>query len=166
MGEHDITVAPLYVLYAKALLRKAQAESDPFGGGLKEKGVEKDAGGSGAAAADDEDVEEGGEEGEGGEGEEGEGGEEADDLELAYQCFEVGRVLYEKVLPPTHTHTPSPTPPPPASLCWRALNRPCAWPARARRCVADAVPGVACARVLRRVVTIWISPTSSSSSPR
>lgn len=73
--------------YAKALLQKAQAESDPLGGRLK-------TGETVCAAADDEEEEE--EEGEAeGEGDE-DGAQEADDLELAFQCFEVARVIYQK----------------------------------------------------------------------
>ena len=79
--------------YAKALLQKAQAESDPLGGRLK-------TGETVCAAADDEEEEE--EEGEAeGEGDE-DGAQEADDLELAFQCFEVARVIYQKVdVPPS-----------------------------------------------------------------
>lgn len=80
--------APHYVEYARALLTKAQAEGDPFGGALsnkeKETELQQDAGSS--VADDDE------------EGEDGvEADEAGDDLELAFQCFEVARLIYEKV---------------------------------------------------------------------
>jgi hypothetical protein len=109
-GEQDLACAPAYTEYARALLRKAQAEGDPFGGALSKKGEAKpQAGGSGVGASsssdqgagataddegdavDDDDADAGG----GGDGE-GEGEEESDDLELAFQCFEVARIIYEK----------------------------------------------------------------------
>ena len=110
-GDQHSECAQAYCEYAKALLRKVQAESSPFGsaGPKPEAKATGEAGSSsadGAAAAaaapdegdacDDDDEggagEAGGEEGEG----EGEGEEEADDLELAFQCFEVARLAYEK----------------------------------------------------------------------
>ena len=77
-GERGLECAPAYCAYARALLCKAQAESDPFGGAMKK---EKEEGG-GSAEDDDDD-------------EEGEGEEESDDLELAFQCLEVARLIYE-----------------------------------------------------------------------
>lgn len=92
-GEHSIECAPTYVEYAKALLRKAQAEGDPFGGALSKDKAQDPAAGSSADAADEDAAE--GEEGE--EGEEGDESPESDDLELSFQCFEVARLIYEKV---------------------------------------------------------------------
>ena len=52
-GEHSIECAPAYVEYAKALLRKAQAEGDPFGGALsKDKAQDAVAGSSGDPAGE------------------------------------------------------------------------------------------------------------------
>ena len=84
-GERGLECAPAYVEYARALLRKAQSESDPFGGALK-KEDEPSGGGPSADDSDDadEDDEEGGDE------------PESDDLELSFQCFEVARLIYEE----------------------------------------------------------------------
>jgi hypothetical protein len=93
-GEHSILVAPIYVDYAKALLAKAQADGDPFGGALSsDKDKADNAGGSSAPdAADSEDEDDA-------EGEEGDedAAAESDDLELSFQCFEVARLIYENV---------------------------------------------------------------------
>ena len=105
-GEQHSDCAHAYFEYARALLHKVQAEGDPFGS-AGPKPEAKTAAGDGAAgssgpaesAPDSSTVDgDGGEEGnegeegeEGGEeggGEEGGGEEEADDLELAFQCFE------------------------------------------------------------------------------
>ena len=94
-GEHSIEVAPTYVDYASALLRKAQAEGDPFGSALPGK-KEGEAPPADEAVDDDDDDAEGGGEGEdAAEGEEGTA-EESDDLELSFQCLEVARLIYEK----------------------------------------------------------------------
>ena len=115
-GDQHTECAPAYCEYAKALLRKVQAESSPFGSAgpkPEPKATGDAAAGSssseGAAAAataaapdegeacDDDEGGAGEAAGEEGEGEgEGEGEEEADDLELAFQCFEVARLAYEK----------------------------------------------------------------------
>ena len=89
-GEHHIECAPAYVEYAVALLRKAQAEGDPFGGAAPIQKEGEGEGSSSAPADDDEDDEDGDE------NEEGEGEAESDDLELSFQCFEVARLIYEK----------------------------------------------------------------------
>ena len=86
-GEHGIAVAPTYVEYARALLAKAQAEGDPFGGALSSD-KDKAGGGQDASAA-----EEGGDDDE--DADEDEEEAEADDLELSFQCFEVARMIYE-----------------------------------------------------------------------
>lgn len=104
-AHHDqhIKCAPAYLEYGRALLRKAQQASDPFGSKLPREGDAKAAASSGAAgakAAGDAAVE--GEEcGEEEEDEEEAEGEEADDLELAFQCLEMARLIYEKVI---YTH--------------------------------------------------------------
>lgn len=107
-NEHHIKCAPAYMEYAKALLHKAQLESDPFGGAIKKEEAssapaqESSTGcaatSSGDAAAEEAEPERGeGEEGEEGEDANAEDEEEAaDDLELAFQCFEVVRLIYEK----------------------------------------------------------------------
>ena len=102
-GEHHLECAPAYVEYACALLRKAQAEGDPFGGKIGKDKEAKPEGGAGAQIDEDDDDEEEGD---------AEGGEEseAEDLELAFQCFEVARLIYEKVCreqrsTSTHQHT-------------------------------------------------------------
>lgn len=96
-GERAIECGPAYVEYARALLAKSQAESDPLGGAIKREdaGAQPSGAGtsSGAADEDADDAEEGGEEG----GEEGEA--EGDDLELAFQCLEVARLIYEEAVP-------------------------------------------------------------------
>ena len=125
-GEHHLVCAPVYVEYAKALLRKAQAEGNPFGTSVCGKKGEDPSSSSDAGAypgdsgADAQHTAAAGDEGEdasdeGQETEEaqradgGKGGEEsddaeeagddepeADDLELSFQCFEVARSIYEK----------------------------------------------------------------------
>mmetsp|Transcript_11195 Transcript_11195/g.18753 ORF Transcript_11195/g.18753 Transcript_11195/m.18753 type:complete len:393 (+) Transcript_11195:23-1201(+) len=109
-GEHHIECAPVYVEYARALLHKAQLADDPFGCKLpdKSKGDSEQSivtGASGASTseagghqADDDGNEE---EDEGAQGEDegeedGDNAEEADDLELAFQCLELARLIYEK----------------------------------------------------------------------
>ena len=87
-GERGLECAPAYVEYARALLRKAQAEGDPLGGAIKKEEDAPSGGPGPSAPADDdgEDAEEGDEEEEG----------ESDDLELSFQCFEVARLIYEE----------------------------------------------------------------------
>lgn len=96
-GERAIEVAPAYVEYARVLLAKSQAESDPLGGAIKREDTEAvpgTSGGSGSAqTGDKEDDQEADEE----DGEEGEEAAESDDLELAFQCLEVARLIYEEV---------------------------------------------------------------------
>ena len=95
-GERALECAPAYVEYAAALLRKAQAESDPFGSALQPEdsttGNGNDRLGSATAARTGIDIDE--------ESEEGEPDDipENDDLELAFQCFEVARLIFEQVL--------------------------------------------------------------------
>jgi hypothetical protein len=126
-GERAIECGPAYVEYARALLAKSQAESDPLGGAIKREdaGAQPSGAGtsSGAADEDADDAEEGGEEG----GEEGEA--EGDDLELAFQCLEVARLIYEEVRTPRPSLTHALSGP---------LRRPCrstaGAPARAGVC--------------------------------
>ena len=79
--------------YAQALLSKAQAEGDPFGGAAPVKKADENSAPADGGGEDD-DGDEDGEQGEG-EGEEA----ESDDLELSFQCFEVARIIYEKAGP-------------------------------------------------------------------
>ena len=114
-GDEHSDCAGAYAEYAKALLRKVQSEGDPFGSaGPKPEAKsaptgEGEAGPSSGtaedAAAGDEatgegegggDEEEGGDDDDAEEGD-GEASDEADDLELAFQCFEVARLAYEKM---------------------------------------------------------------------
>jgi hypothetical protein len=116
--EKHIECAPSYLAYGRALLRKAQQADDPFGSKLPREGGPrhaKPAGEDGAAEAGEKaDAPAGAEQDEGSDdGAEGEDGEdeageeaEADDLELAFQCLEMARLIYEGVrssssLPPT-----------------------------------------------------------------
>ena len=112
-GDGHIDCADAYVEYANALFEKVKSEGDPFGSagpkpeakpapaGEGEAGPS--AGTGGDSAAGDEATGEGdggGDQEEGGDDDaeegEGEAGDEADDLELAFQCFEVARLAYEK----------------------------------------------------------------------
>ena len=95
-GEEHINCAPAYVEYARTLLLKAQMAADPLGSSVpgavpvgSSDGAGKAPGGPSGSAAEEEG--EDGEEGEG-EGEDGEG----DDLQVAFECFEVARIMYEK----------------------------------------------------------------------
>ena len=120
-GDGHVDCAEAYVEYAKALLEKVQVESVPFGsagpkpeaksapagegeagpssGTAEDAAAGDEATGEGEGGGDGEegggDAEEGGGDDDGEEGE-GEAGDEADDLELAFQCFEVARLAYEK----------------------------------------------------------------------
>ena len=94
-GEGSLPAAHAHAEYATALLRKVQAEADPLGAGFKKKDEGGGGGGGGgggsseagpsAPAAEAEDV-----------GEEGDGEEEdGDDLQIAFECFEIARLAYE-----------------------------------------------------------------------
>ena len=123
-GEHHLLSAPAYFEYARALLRKAQSENDLMGGALsKEKQAQAEGGPSDAQPAGDDDDDDDDEEGEG--GAEGEG--EGDDLELAFQCFEVARLIYEKARARR-----------PRTLPRAAKPRPCSHTLAAPRCA----PGI------------------------
>ena len=122
-GDGHVDCADAYFEYANALFEKVKSEGDPFGSagpkpeakpapaGEGEAGPSAGEGTAGPSSGTVEDSAAGDEatgEGEGGgdqeegggddDGEEGEGeaGDEADDLELAFQCFEVARLAYEK----------------------------------------------------------------------
>ena len=112
-GDEHSDCAGAYAEYAKALLRKVQSEGDPFGSaGPKPEAKsapasEGEAGPSSVTAEDAAAGDEAAGEGEGGgddeeeggdddDAEEGEASDEADDLELAFQCFEVARLAYEE----------------------------------------------------------------------
>jgi hypothetical protein len=105
--DKHIECAPAYLEYGRALLRKAQQADDPFGSKLPREDAAKEAKPAGEGGASDAGEKPGasaeGDEGfdDGVEGEEGEedAGEEAeaDDLELAFQCLEMARLIYEKV---------------------------------------------------------------------
>ena len=122
-GDGHVDCADAYFEYANALFEKVKSEGDPFGSAGPKPEVKPAPAGEGEAgpsagegtagpssgtvedsAAGDEatgegegggDQEEGGGDDDGEEGE-GEAGDEADDLELAFQCFEVARLAYEK----------------------------------------------------------------------
>ena len=111
-GEEDGNCAEAYVEYAKALLKKVQNEASPFGSagpkpeakpapaGDGEAGPSSGTAEDAAAGAEATGEGEGGGDEEGGDDDEeegeGEASDEADDLELAFQCFEVARLAYEK----------------------------------------------------------------------
>ena len=121
-GDGHVDCADAYFEYANALFEKVKSEGDPFGSagpkpeakpapaGEGEAGPSAGEGTAGPSSGTVEDSAAGDEatgEGEGGgdqeeggddDAEEGDGeaGDEADDLELAFQCFEVARLAYEK----------------------------------------------------------------------
>mmetsp|Transcript_26523 Transcript_26523/g.85721 ORF Transcript_26523/g.85721 Transcript_26523/m.85721 type:complete len:361 (-) Transcript_26523:212-1294(-) len=105
--EKHIECAPAYLEYGRALLRKAQQADDPFGSKLPREEAPKHAEPAGeaetseagekpdaCAGAEQNDGSDDGAEGEEGEEEAGEEAE-ADDLELAFQCLEMARLIYE-----------------------------------------------------------------------
>lgn len=109
--EKHIECAPAYLEYGRALLRKAQQADDPFGSKLPREEAPKHAEPAGeaetseagekpdaCAGAEQNDGSDDGAEGEEGEEEAGEEAE-ADDLELAFQCLEMARLIYEAVRP-------------------------------------------------------------------
>ena len=112
-GDGHIDCADAYVEYANALFEKVKSEGDPFGSAGPKPEAKPAPAGEGEAgpsagtgedsAAGDEATGEGdggGDQEEGGDDDaeegDGEAGDEADDLELAFQCFEVARLAYEK----------------------------------------------------------------------